>query len=487
MISIPGGTFVCQTARGTETITCVERGNATCVGAWFWEIAERDGMTSLFQHKVRQVADRAQQLVRLYGVSWFVAVVCLVALAVGCLDYLVRFEDFGIRLIFSALFCLATAWGFGRFVVAAWRYRCSDLLAARRIEQYHPDLGDRLSSAVAFAQGPPDDQTAGSVELRRAVIAETETATQRIAFSHCINRRQPTRALLIAALAVATIGVLGLLDGPSVSLAARRLLAPWGDEHWPRRHVLQLVDAPTRLAVGQDFEVELIDANGRLPDRVEIHYWFDGDEASQIQTHQMQPLGSKLVHRLANLTRGFRYRATGGDDQTMPWMELLLVEPPKIVEKEMTLDPPDYTGLETGRAEGSFRALVGTRVTFRARTNKRLSAAMLETDTMGSVVSIRLSVDPDQRGFALSADAVQSWVLCCRVPTVFAWSTGTGWMSVSPITGTLTRSVICHLPCHSNVQPPTCLSRREPSCPSKRLSRMIWLFDRWTFISRGSR
>ena len=132
------------------------------------------------------------------------------------------------------------------------------------------------------------------------MIAETEAATQRIEFSHCINRRKPTRALLVAAVAVATIGVLGLLDGPSVSLAARRLLVPWGDEHWPRRHVLQLVDAPTRLAVGQDFEVELIDANGRLPDRVEIHYWFDGDEASQIQTHQMQPLGSKLVHRLAN-------------------------------------------------------------------------------------------------------------------------------------------------------------------------------------------
>ena len=81
-----------------------ERGGATGVGELSWEIVERDGMTSIFQQKVRQVADRARQLVRLYGVSWFVAVVCLVALAVGCLDYLVRFEDFGIRLILFRYF-----------------------------------------------------------------------------------------------------------------------------------------------------------------------------------------------------------------------------------------------------------------------------------------------------------------------------------------------------------------------------------------------
>ena len=110
---------------------------------------------------------------------------------------------------------------------------------------------------------------------------------------------------------------------------------------------------------------------------------------------------------------------------------------------------------------------------------------MLETDTMGSVVSIRLSVDPDQRGFASPPMRSNRGFWRCPVPTDFAWSTGTGWMSVSPIIGTLTRFVICHLPCHSNVQPPICLLRREPSCQSKRLSRMIWLFGRLTFISRG--
>ena len=40
---------------------------------------------------------------------------------------------------------------------------------------------------------------------------------------------------------------------------------------------------------------------------------------STIETHAMQPLGQKLTHRLDGVTRSFRYRATGGDDQDMAW------------------------------------------------------------------------------------------------------------------------------------------------------------------------
>ena len=112
-----------------------------------------DAMSSArpdLQQRVRQVARRARGLVRLYGVSWFVAVVCLVALGLGLIDYLVRFQDVGVRLICFALVWLVVAWGGFRYLCSAWRYRCSDLQAAQRIERRFPALGDLLSSAVAF-------------------------------------------------------------------------------------------------------------------------------------------------------------------------------------------------------------------------------------------------------------------------------------------------------------------------------------------------
>ena len=121
-------------------------------------------MVLSFQQKVRQVAQRARRLVRLYGLGWFVVVVALVGMSAAALDFLIRFEDRGVRLILLSVLCLVTLWGFVRFVMRAWRYRCTDLQAAWRIERSYPALRDRLSHAVAFAGGSWDDQLAGSVE-----------------------------------------------------------------------------------------------------------------------------------------------------------------------------------------------------------------------------------------------------------------------------------------------------------------------------------
>ena len=55
--------------------------------------------------------------------------------------------------------------------------------------------------------------------------------------------------------------------GPSVR--------PLGNDDWPRYYNLAFRSAPTRLAVGQPFEVELMrDAEHRVPDSVRIFYGY---------------------------------------------------------------------------------------------------------------------------------------------------------------------------------------------------------------------
>ena len=38
-----------------------------------------------------------------------------------------------------------------------------------------------------------------------------------------------------------------------------------------------------------------------------------------------------MIFRLDNVTQSLAYRASGGDDDTMPWTELAVIEPPKVV------------------------------------------------------------------------------------------------------------------------------------------------------------
>ena len=369
---------------------------------------QKDGDPRIVQ-RVRQIALGARALTRWYGIGWFVATIGCVVLALGFVDYFVRFQDDGVRWICFGGVCLVTAWSGVRFLYRAWCYHCSDVQAAQRIERRYPVLGDLLSSAVAFSAQQVGDAKAGSFELRRTVIAQAEVATEPFDFRTCLDQRQTKKALAAAALLIITVCMLSFLDGPSVGLAARRLVCPWSDLPWPRRHQLEFSVAPERLPTGDDFEVELIDANGRLPDQVRIHYWFDDEDAEAAQTFDMQPLGQRVTHRLTNVTRGFYYRATGGDDQRMPWRELKIVEPPRVVSQELRLEPPAYTGLAARTATGNFRTFRHTRATLHVRVNKRLSRAALVTDTIEGETSIPLHVDNDRLGCALRSEDVPAW------------------------------------------------------------------------------
>ena len=359
--------------------------------------------------RVRRIAHGARALARWYGIGWFVATIGCVTLALGMVDYFVRFQDDGVRWICFGGICLVTAWSGVRFLYRAWRYRCSDVQAAQHIERRFPVLGDLLSSAVAFSSQQVGDTKAGSYELRRTVIAQAEVATESFDFRTCLDQRQTVKALVAAALLILTVSVLSVVDGPSVGLAVRRLACPWGDWPWPRRHQLEFSVAPERLPVGDDFEVELIDANGRLPDQVQIHYWFEDDESDATQSFAMQPLGQRVTHRLTNVTRSFYYRATGGDDLRMPWRELKIVEPPRVVSQELRLEPPAYTRLAARAATGNFRTLRHTRVTLHVRVNKPLSRAALVTDTIDGEAAIPLHVDKDRLGCELRSSDTSSW------------------------------------------------------------------------------
>ncbi len=93
----------------------------------------------------------------------------------------------------------------------------------------------------------------------------------------------------------------------------------------------------------------------------------------------------------------------------MPWTELQIVEPARVVVQEIHLDPPRYTGLAPRAAAGNFRTLRGTRVTLHVRVSKPLSSATLETDTTESERSIPLRLDADRRGCSLGGDDAETW------------------------------------------------------------------------------
>ena len=91
-----------------------------------------------------------------YGLSAAVSIALIGVLILAGTDYLLRFEDRGMRWIWSlAAFGLAVG-AVVRFVVPALRSRLDDVGMAQRIEGRFSGAADHLSSAIEFLDQPAD-------------------------------------------------------------------------------------------------------------------------------------------------------------------------------------------------------------------------------------------------------------------------------------------------------------------------------------------
>jgi len=354
------------------------------------------------EQKITSLRTRLRRLLTLYGVSRVVGVVVTMVLALGMVDYLVRLEDRGLRVIATLILLGALAWSGYRFLYLGLAARLRDVDLARRVQRRFPALEDELASAVEFLHQAEDDPIAGSVALRRAVITEAAARTERLDFREAIQERPAWRATVTAS-AVTVLAAIVLVAFPAASgIALARLANPFGNVAWPQVNHLALRQPVKPVPRGEAFEVEVIDARGeKLPSEVRIHYRFDNPDGSATQESElMRFLGGAMIARRENVTRPFWFRFEGGDCRPVGWHRVEVVDPPAVESMSVRLVPPAYTGWPAETADRNFRALAGTVVEISARATKPLLAALLCLED-GRQIPARLA--DDGYGFTIPA------------------------------------------------------------------------------------
>lgn len=337
-------------------------------------------------HPVEQKLASLRRRLRLLLVAYAACFVTAVSVAavglVALCDWVFRFEDPGLRVIASLAVGGALAWAVVRFVFGVATARLGDVELAQRVERRFPGLNDRLASTVEFLKQRENEPHAGSAQLRRAVVTQTEVEVASLDVADVIDRWPVVRAALVAAAVVAVFGALALLDPSSTRIALTRIAQPLGGARWPQQQHLAFHEPVRRVALGQTFEVELIDVRGRpLPEEVTIQYRHTtGDPDAAVENQPMLRIGDVMTARREGISRPFAYRAFGGDDNSMPWIEVEVVEPPRIEELAIEIEPPDYTGWPPAASEKHIRALVGSRIEVRGRSTKPLTGAAVHIE-----------------------------------------------------------------------------------------------------------
>jgi hypothetical protein len=324
---------------------------------------------------------------RLVAVCRIAAAVLAAALLLGAVDYAFRYADRGLRIMATAALVATAVWAAYRWWYVPSRRQLIPLTVAQRIETRFPQLGDSLASAIDFLRQSEDDPRAGSAQLRRHVITAAETAVAGLELDDVIDRRPLRRAASWLAAAILVVAIFAAIDPGAVGTAIARLAVPFGGTQWPRVNHLEFRNAPSHVAAGQPFEVELIDSGGQLPDEVRIEYrTLQGDRAER-ESEAMTRIGDVMIARRDSVDSSFSFRAAGGDDNTMPWHDVEVIEPPQLDSLEVTVHPAEYTGLAAAPAERHLEVLEGSGIEARGTSNEPLGAARVLVDNDQAVMA----------------------------------------------------------------------------------------------------
>ncbi|HEX5446037.1 MAG TPA: hypothetical protein VFW87_19580 [Pirellulales bacterium] len=360
--------------------------------------------------KLGSLGRQARRLTLLYACARLATVVIAALVAFCLVDWLVHLRDPGLRVLSLAALVVLACWACWRFVLPAVRVRRGAVDLALRVGRRLPIDADRLASAMRFLGQREDDRYAGSAALRRAVIAQAAAELDRVNLDTALDRRPAHRAAAVAGVALVCALLLAALDPAASRLALVRLFNPWGSAQWPKQNHLAFVNPVRRLAAGQTFEVELRDTQGAgLPDDVQIHYRYaSADGEPQEVTERMHAIDRLMFARKEHVTRPFAYRAVGGDDDSMPWIELEVVEPPGVEQLSVRLHYPEYTGWPSDSSDPHLRALTGTRVELSGRSTKPLRSVAVRMEDEDQIAGV---VGEDGRHFHLPVAGGREFVV----------------------------------------------------------------------------
>ena len=269
---------------------------------------------------------------------------------------------------------------------------------ALNVEGNHPNLEDRLVSAIEFG----DRESADPIEahMLQRLLEDTIERVKGINFKATIDHSRTRKHVGIAALVVVGCSILSLLFPTEIHTSLLRVLVPWERTDPILTTKLAVEPGNARILRGKSLPIH-VTVTGKSAEKVVLTYGDIGAQqpsTSEVKKDDQQP--KTMINMLQNPDdkRGFAYEIFNIDAD----MEYYVVaneaiserytvevfEMPKVTEISVAYTYPDYTGLkpvvQTGT--GNIHAVVGTQAEIRLTTNKAIQTASIATSSQPSAV-----------------------------------------------------------------------------------------------------
>lgn len=252
---------------------------------------------------------------------------------------------------------------------------------ARAIETHHPELQERISSAVELLTSKDAPELRGSDQLIRALVMQAADSARGLSPRREVTLRA-ARPYLIAAAAVAAIfAAVFVLWPDQARFLLARASAPFINLPNLRARDLGVTPGDVVILEEQRLQVEV-----DVPMRNVRKAYFrtvapDGSETAEEMTPLLAGSGGerRFAFTCPPATKSFRYRIHAGDALSA-FYTATVVARPAIEHLSLRYEFPRYTEREPAvieKADGDIKALPGTVVTLTARTNKPMASAQM--------------------------------------------------------------------------------------------------------------
>ncbi|NLT72542.1 MAG: hypothetical protein GXX91_17855, partial [Verrucomicrobiaceae bacterium] len=329
--------------------------------------------------KLQAMIRRVRRLLFVRGLFATLTVAIASLLAIMAIDATVTLFSTTTRWILSLaglVATLVTAWW---FLVRPLSRRFTLTHMARVLELRHPELQERISTAVELLASEDPESIRGSTELIEAVV---DSAVVDVAAVDPKGELKPTRAkkfILATALGGGLIAVLLLIWPTQSWTLLARALAPFLDIGNAYANTLVIDPGHVRIAKGEAVTIQVSIQHKRLQ-RAEIRRLLpDGTEAvERMALIAEETDGTKRFSlTFPSVEEAFAYRVRAGGALSQ-YYDVIAVAPPSVERLSVNYDYPDYTGLTDtviDTATGEIRAIAHTRVAITATLDKAVATA----------------------------------------------------------------------------------------------------------------
>lgn len=287
------------------------------------------------------------------------------------------------RLVIAAACLAGVAWCAWRLLLRPQMSRLTDHDLAMVVERRHPELADRLASALLFGRvGDPRAIGASAAMMELAARQANEMAGP-LRFTDALRLDRAARFTSAAVMSLLLMLGLVALQRPVMrQWFARMVLLQ--DGRYPKSTHLTVEGGPVfRVARASPLAVTVLaDAQKTVPEQVRFHLRFASAGEVEETVGPVAPGRRVFVKRFEVVNEPFEFRVSGGDDRTES-MRVEVAEPPHLRQVIFTIDAPAYTHLPRRTltsAQGVIHLPVGAVVTVSGTASKDLAEATILLD-----------------------------------------------------------------------------------------------------------